>query len=168
MTTEQTTNDALAASGDGAPYRQPSFHPLPSFYGKRLPTVRLEAEVYDCELEGVVPPELNGTFYRIGPDTLYPVLGDDDNIINGDGYAMKFRIEDGHVDFASKYIKTTRYLEQRRARRRLYGEYRNPYTDAPDAPRIPDRDNTANTYAMWVGNRLFALREDSHPYELDP
>lgn len=149
-------------------YIQPAFHPLPSFYGKKLPTVRMETELYDCELEGVIPADLNGTLYRLGPDTLYPVLGDDDNIINGDGFVMKFRIENGHVDFASKYVKTERYLTQRDARRRLYNEYRNPYTDSPDAPSTPNRDNTANTYAMYVGDRLFALREDSHPYELDP
>src|SRR5690606_29030305 len=113
--TDQVTQTASTQSPAQAPYRQPAFHPLPSFYGKKLPTVRLEAELYDCELEGVVPPELNGTYYRLGPDTLYPVLGDDDNIINGDGYVMKFRIEDGHVDFASKYVQTTRYLEQRKA-----------------------------------------------------
>ncbi|GGD26856.1 carotenoid oxygenase [Microbacterium faecale] len=151
-----------------ASYRQAAFHPIPSFYGKSLPTVRLEADVYDCEIEGIVPAELNGTLYRLGGDTLYPVLGDDDNIINGDGLMLKFRIEDGHVDFRSRYVKTERYLTQRAARRRLYNEYRNPYTDEPDAPQIADRDNTGNTFAQWFNGRLFALREDSHPYEIDP
>ncbi|WP_159501773.1 carotenoid oxygenase family protein [Microbacterium sp. 18062] len=151
-----------------APYRQPTFHPIPSFYGKSLPAVRLEADLYDCEIEGVVPPELNGTLYRLGGDMLYPTIGDADNIINGDGLMMKFRIEDGHVDFRSRYVRTQRYLTQRAARRRLYNEYRNPYTDEPDAPEIPDRDNTANTFAMWFDDRLFALREDSHPHEIDP
>jgi carotenoid cleavage dioxygenase len=149
-------------------YRQPRFHPIPSFYGKKLPTVRLEAEVYDCELEGIVPPAMNGTLYRLGGDMQYPTLGDDDNIINGDGLMMKFRIEDGHVDFLSRYVRTERFITQRAARRRLYNEYRNPYTDEPDAPKIADRDNTGNTYAMWFNDRLFALREDSHPHEIDP
>lgn len=156
------------ATSTATTYHQPPFHPLPSFYGKKLPTVRVEADVYDCELEGVVPPELNGTLYRLGPDTLYPVLGDDDNVINGDGLMMKFRIENGHVDFKSRYVQTERYLTQRAARRRLYNEYRNPYTDATDAPVLADRDNTGNTFAMWFNDRLFALREDSHPYEMDP
>ena len=29
---------------------------------------RLEADVRDCEVEGKVPLDLNGAFYRVGPD----------------------------------------------------------------------------------------------------
>ena len=29
---------------------------------------RLEADVRDCEIEGTIPSDLNGAFYRVGPD----------------------------------------------------------------------------------------------------
>ena len=145
---------------------QPPFYPLHSFYGQTFTPVRVEADVYDCEIEGVVPEELNGTLYLLGGDTQYPVV-EGDIILNGDGLMSMFRIEDGHVDFRTRYVRTERFLAERRARRRLYGKYRNPYTDDPAAPRT-DRDNTANTYAFAHHGALFALREDSHPTEMDP
>ena len=136
-----------------------------SFYGTQTP-FRFEADVYDCEVFGEVPRELNGRFYRAGPDRQYPTL-DGDIIINGDGIVSMFRFENGHVDFKSRYVKTERLLRERAARRRLYGKYRNPYTDDPSTKGTA-RDNTGNTYGFYHHGRLFALREDSPPYELDP
>ena len=34
--------------------------------------VRAEIDLVDCEVEGKLPPEINGTFYRVGPDFQYP------------------------------------------------------------------------------------------------
>src|SRR4051812_41701943 len=141
------------------------FHDLLSFYGTQKP-YRFEADVYDCEIEGEIPEGLNGSLYRAGPDTQYPTM-ENDVIINGDGMISSFRFENGHVDFRCRYVKTARLLAERAARRRLYGKYRNPYTDQPDAPPV-DRDNTGNTTAFSHNGRLFALREDSHPHEIDP
>ncbi|MDP3737671.1 MAG: carotenoid oxygenase family protein [Hyphomonadaceae bacterium] len=141
------------------------FYSAESFYGQQR-ALRFEADVRDCEVIGAIPRELNGSYYRAGPDSQYPTL-DRDIIINGEGMVSLFRFEDGHVDFRCRYVKTERYKAQDAARRRLYGKYRNPYTDDPAAPRL-DRDNTANTYAHYHHGRLFALREDSHPTEMDP
>src|SRR5262245_26129341 len=33
---------------------------------------RLEADVHDCQVTGKVPTDLNGAFYRVGPDAQYP------------------------------------------------------------------------------------------------
>lgn len=43
-----------------------------------------------------------------------------------------------------------------------------PASRQPDAPGLLQRDNTGNTYAWYFNGRLFALREDSHPNEIDP
>src|SRR5262245_16686849 len=34
---------------------------------------RLEADVHDCEVTGKIPSDLNGAFYRVGPDAQYPM-----------------------------------------------------------------------------------------------
>ena len=141
------------------------FKDIQSFYGT-VRALRFEADVHDCEVVGEIPSALNGSLYRAGPDTFYPTL-EGDVIVNGDGMVSAFRFEDGHVDFKCRYVRTERYLTERRARRRLYGKYRNPYTDDPITSGT-DRDNTGNTYAFYHSGRLFALREDSWPYEIDP
>jgi carotenoid cleavage dioxygenase len=48
----------------------------------------------------------------------------------------------------------------------LFGAYRNPFTDDPSVSGM-DR-GTANTSVWWHAGRLFALKEDSPPIEVDP
>ncbi|MCL6250358.1 carotenoid oxygenase family protein [Altererythrobacter sp. KTW20L] len=144
------------------------FHPFASFaLQKRMP-MRFEADVFECEVEGEIPEALrNGAYYRTGGDRLYPTL-EDDIILNGDGMFSMFKFEDGHVSYRSRYVKTDRLKAEMAARRRLYGTYRNKHTDDESVSNLPNRDNTGNTYAFAHHGELFALREDSRPYRLDP
>lgn len=141
------------------------FPNTPTFTGFNEPR-RIEGEVYDLEVEGELPAELNGSFYRCGPDPRFPPrLGDDINI-NGDGMVTMFRIQDGHADFRSRYVRTEKFGLETAARKALFGAYRNPYTDDPG---VAGRDRTtANTNAVFHAGRLFALKEDGLPHELDP
>jgi isoeugenol monooxygenase len=143
----------------------PLFPRTPTFTGFARP-VRIECDAYDLEVEGTLPPELEGGFYRAGPDPQYPPLAGDDIYINGDGVVTFFRFQAGHVDLRMRYVRTEKFLLERQARRALFGKYRNPYTDDPSVARA-DR-TTANTSVLWHGGRLFALKEDGLPYELDP
>ena len=143
------------------------FLPFDSFgHQKRMP-MRFEADVYECEVEGEIPPELEGAYYRTGGDRQYPSLPED-IILNGDGLASMFRFENGHVSFRSRYVQTERLKREREARRRLYGHYRNKFTDDEAVSNLPQRDNTGNTYAFNHHGELYMLREDSRPYRLDP
>jgi|HubBroStandDraft_4_1064222.scaffolds.fasta_scaffold08325_6 carotenoid cleavage dioxygenase-like enzyme len=127
---------------------------------------RIEADVFDLEIEGRLPRDIRGTFYRCGPDPRFtPRLGDDINI-NGDGMVSLFRFEDGHVDFKSRYVRTEKYRLETAARGALFGAYRNPYTD--DASVAGKDRTTANTNVVQHAGRLFALKEDGLPHELDP
>ena len=143
-----------------------AFVPVQSYLHTTVAPLRFEAEIHDCEVVGEVPRELNGSFYRCGGDTLYPTM-QNDNLNNGDGVMAAFHFEDGYVDFIQRYVKTERFLLERKTRRRLYGAYRNAYTDDPSTAGT-DRDNTGNTTAFVHHGKLFALREDSIPYALDP
>src|SRR5690554_1303706 len=103
------------------------FHPYASFgHQSRMP-MRFEADVFECEVEGEIPRELEGAYYRTGADRQFPSL-EGDSILNGDGLASMFRCEDGHVSCRSRYVHTERLAREREARRRLYGVYRNKYT----------------------------------------
>lgn len=143
-----------------------NFFPAASFGRMYKEPLRFEGDIYECEVKGEIPKELDGAYYRAGPDREFPTL-EDDIIINGDGVISMFKFEDGHVSFRNRYVQTERLLTERAARKRLYGKYRNKYTDDPSTAGT-DRDNTANTYAFFHSGRLFALREDSHPHQIDP
>lgn len=131
---------------------------------------RFEADVHDCEVIGDVPLELNGAFIRVGGDWDYPPKHSDDSIFSQDGYVSRFRFRNGKVDYRGRWVQTPRLLANRAAGRQLYGFYRNPYDCEPEV-RDPDRPwlaTVANTAVLGHAGMLFALKEDSRPYRIDP
>jgi carotenoid cleavage dioxygenase-like enzyme len=140
-------------------------HPLfpPGF---NSPT-RFDADVYDCEVWGQIPTDIQGTFYRMQCDFDYrPPKNEWMTGFNGDGHISRFRFHDGSVDFKGRYIRTARLMAERKARKRLFGVYRNPFTDDPSVAHI--NRSAANTHTYWHGGKLFVLKEDSLPYYVDP
>lgn len=131
---------------------------------------RFEADIYDCEVTGQIPAELDGAFYRLHPDWLYPPDPPDDIPLSPDGYMSMFRFANGIVDYKGRYVRTERFENQRAARRQLYGYYRNPFTDDPSVrdPEHPNRRTTANTTPVAFAGALYATKEDGLPHRLDP
>ncbi|MBM6443871.1 carotenoid oxygenase family protein [Pseudomonas mohnii] len=141
------------------------FPALPNFTGYNAP-MRTDCEILDLEVAGEIPAEIEGTWYRCGPDPRFaPKLGDD-IYVNGDGVVSMFRFHRGRVEFRMRHVRTERFLAEREAGRALFGAYRNPFTDDPLVATVSG--NTANTTAFFHAGRLFALKEDGLPYELDP
>ena len=141
------------------------FPDLPIYNGFDKPG-RVEADIFELEVDGEIPADLEGCFYRVAPEPQFPPLLGDDIVINGDGMVGMFRFGGGHVDFKSRYVRTEKFLVERAARRSLFGAYRNPYTDDLTVRGLSR--GTANTNVIWHGGRLLALKEDSLPVELDP
>lgn len=137
----------------------------PVFSGVMSPS-RVEADIVDLEIEGELPPQLNGALYRAGPDNRFPPMLGDDTIVHGDGMITMLRIQNGRASFRSRYVRTDRFLAEEKAGRSLFGAYRNPYTDDPSVAGV-DR-GTANTNIVFHANRLLALKEDALPIEIDP
>jgi carotenoid cleavage dioxygenase len=129
---------------------------------------RSENDLFDCEVEGKLPADLDGIFYRVGPDPQYPkpdkyVM---DIPFDGEGHISMFRIKNGHVDYRSRYARTQRWKAQHEARRSLFGMYRNPATDDPSVKGLSR--GTANTQIFYHHNLLLAMKEDSPPVALNP
>jgi carotenoid cleavage dioxygenase len=119
--------------------------------GFNSPT-RFEADVYDCEVWGQIPTDVEGTFYRVQCDFQYrPPMNEWPTGFNGDGHVSAFRFANGSVDFKARYVKTDRLMAERRARKRLWGVYRNHFTDDPSVASI-DR-GAANTHIYWHGGK---------------
>lgn len=132
--------------------------------------LRFNAEIEDCEVVGQIPADIDGAFYRVGGEFYYPPLFPDDAPLSADGYVSMFRIRNGRVDYRGRWIETERLRNLREAGRQLYGYYRNPHTDDPQVRDIanPNRRTVANTAPMVFSGRLFALKEDGLPHQIDP
>ncbi|MDR2215940.1 MAG: carotenoid oxygenase family protein [Nevskiaceae bacterium] len=147
-----------------APAAQPAAAPAgpPPSTGPRL--FRAELDVTDCEVEGKIPADLNGAFYRTGPDPQYPLRPG--NIpFDGEGHVTMFRIENGRVNFRSRFVRNERYLAQEKAGKILFPMYRNPYLDDPSVKGLSR--GTHNTHIIHHNGKLLALKEDSPPAAMD-
>jgi carotenoid cleavage dioxygenase-like enzyme len=134
--------------------------------------MRFEADVSDCEVIGKIPTDLAGAYVRVGPEWYFPQKYPEDGIIDADGYMNRYRFKNGVVDYKSRWVRTPRWENDRKAQRQLYGQYRNPFTDDPDirAQTIarPYLRTTANTHTLAFAGKLFAIKEDALPYRMDP
>ncbi|WP_322047946.1 carotenoid oxygenase family protein [Paraburkholderia sp. J67] len=144
--------------------------PAPMKFGFDEP-LRFEGEISDLEiLEGAVPADLDGLYVQAVPDYQYAPISDIlypmDLGAGGDGMVRAFRFEQGRAAFSTKYICTERFNAQREAGRGLFGQYRNPYSDAPEAKGI--ERTTANTMINFHAGVLLAAKEDGVSYAIDP
>ena len=141
------------------------FPDSPAFTGFNTPS-RIEADIDDLDIEGAVPRELDGAFYRVQPDPQFaPRLGDD-IAFNGDGMITMFRFHGGRVDFKQRWARTDKWKLEKAAGKGLFGHYRNPLTD--DETVQGQIRGTANTNAFIYGGKLYALKEDSPALVMDP
>jgi carotenoid cleavage dioxygenase-like enzyme len=135
------------------------------FAGCNAP-MRVECDIYDLIVEGNVPTEIHGAWYRTIPDPQYPPMLGHDTYLSGDGMISSFQFENGHVDFKMRYVMTERLKAERKARRGLFGLYRNPFTDDSSVQGINRCVN--NTTPVFHGGRLLALKEDGLAMEVHP
>ncbi len=142
-----------------------SYSGYPALHGDSEPA-RFNSDIFDCEVVGEIPAGLAGTFYRVGGEWLYPPKFPDDAPFNADGIVTSFTIAAGSCDFRSRFVETPRYLANRAARAQLFGYYRNPFTADPRASGI--HGTVSNTNIIYFAGKLFALKEDAPPYQIDP
>ncbi len=74
------------------------------------------------------------------------------------------------MSYRGRWITHRAFERNLAAAAQLYGYYRNPYTDDPSIsdPKHPNRRTVSNTAPLVYGGKLFSLKEDGLPYELDP
>lgn len=128
--------------------------------------MRLEFDLNDCVVEGKIPDEINGNWYQLTSDPMYPPKFDDENFFNGDGIVTKFAFHNGKVDYKLRYVQTDRLTAEQEAGHALFGRYRNPYTDDPSVKGV--KRGVVNTTPVWHGGKLLGLKEDDLAMELDP
>jgi carotenoid cleavage dioxygenase-like enzyme len=138
----------------------------PDFIGLNAP-VGKEVSFKGLAVEGMIPAEVRGAFYRAVPDPAFPPMFADDNLLSGDGMISKLHFNtDGSVDYDMRFVDTARHQAEVAAGKSLFGRYRNKFTDSPEVAGV-DR-TVANTTPVWHAGKLLMTKEDGHPYRIDP
>lgn len=139
---------------------------MPEYQGLNAP-LGDEYDVGDLAIEGHLPAEVEGTFFRAVPDPAFPPFVEDGGaILSGDGMISALRFRGGKASIGMRYVATERHRAEVAAGRALFGKYRNPFTDRPEAAGV-DR-TVANTTPVWHAGRLLMTKEDGRPYRVDP
>jgi carotenoid cleavage dioxygenase-like enzyme len=142
------------------------FPDTPEYSGLNAP-IGAEYELSRLAVEGRIPGDVEGVFFRAVPDPAFPpYLEDGGAVLSGDGMVSAMRFSRGQVSFAMRYVQTERHKAELAAGRPLFGKYRNPFTDKPEARGL-DR-TVSNTTPVWHAGRLLMTKEDGRPYRVDP
>ena len=98
MTNESTPNPFL--QGNFAPWRE-------------------EGELRNLPVAGEIPRELNGTYFRNGPNPAFAPLGRY-HWFDGDGMVHAVTLEDGRAVYRNRYVLSRGLREEQEAGRALY------------------------------------------------
>ncbi|RMJ13474.1 hypothetical protein CDV36_006840 [Fusarium kuroshium] len=131
---------------------------------------RAHVDIEDVEVEGDIPTELDGTFYRVMQDPYYErnyyLNGAKQIPFDGDGSVSAFRFRDGKASFQQRYVMTERLVAERKAGRALFGMNKSPFSHHPCVRAVIDA--AANVNVLFHANKLLAVGENGPAYELDP
>ena len=127
--------------------------------------IQMECDIRDVVVVGEVPSDLNGSFYRNGPNPQFAPRGFY-HWFAGDGMVHAFHIENGRVSYRNRWVQTKQWLLERDAGRALFSVF-NPMEQDPSVAGL-ETDGVANTNIIWHGGKLLALEEGHAPFELDP
>jgi len=123
--------------------------------------------VQKMTIEGKLPEDIKGTFYRNGPakhergDKRYL------HLFEGDGMVHSFNFDNGQIHHQGRFVQTPKFKHEQQANKFLYS---GPDSRLDDGLSVSNADmiNTANTNVISVGDELWALWEGGSPTALTP
>ena len=121
----------------------------------------------ELTLEGKIPKDLQGNYYRNGPAKYERNGIRYQHLFEGDGMLQHFQIAGGKVFHRGRFIETPKYTLEEKAKRFIYS---GPETKIAGGQPITSNNliNTANTNVIMVGNHLWALWEAGSATKVDP
>ncbi len=136
----------------------------PNLQGGFAP-VQMECDAANLVVEGEIPLDLNGTFFRNGPNPQFAPRGEY-HWFGGDGMIHAFHVENGRVSYKNRWPRTVKWQHEREAGEALF----SPFNPMDVDPRVAGvvTDGVANTNIVWHAGKLLALEEGHAPFELDP
>jgi carotenoid cleavage dioxygenase-like enzyme len=135
-----------ARESDVNPFLQGNFAPW-----------RLEGTADDLEIVGAIPRDLNGTFYRNGPNPAYEPRGRY-HWFDGDGMIHAITLRNGRAAYRNRWVTSDGLKEERAAGEALY-----PGLLEISPSEAPNFKITANTNIVFHAGKLLALVEAAPP-----
>ena len=139
----------------------------PSCHGG-LENLDTEHDYVIDDIEGEVPTDLRGTFFRNGPGR--QKIGDSayGHWFDGDGMLCAFTFDNGKVNFQNRYVRTPKYLDETREQRIMYRGFGTQIPGGFFSNVLKMPANPANTNTIYHGGHLMALNEGGKPWEVSP
>ena len=116
--------------------------------------IHMECDAADLIVEGEVPEDLYGTFFRNGPNPQFAPRGDH-HWFSGDGMVHAFHIENGRVSYKNRYVNTVKFKAEGNVGCSLFSAF-NPMDHDQSVPEL-ETDGVANTNVAWHAGKLLAL-----------
>ncbi|KAG5178275.1 retinal pigment epithelial membrane protein-domain-containing protein [Tribonema minus] len=132
------------------------------------------------DIEGTLPLNLVGTFFRSGPGRFERGGNQYGHFLDGDGYVMRATLKGGKVHFKSRFVQTEEYKVEAAKDAILF---RSTFGTQPELSLLKKQfgvswhprnvfnlklKNAANTNVVLRGGKLLALFEAGLPVALDP
>jgi carotenoid cleavage dioxygenase-like enzyme len=137
--------------GGGGPFVMPAFDPARPWWLQHNYASVDERDAIDLEIEGAIPPDLDGTYVRNGSNSL---SGEAGHWFLGDGMLHGVRIQGGKaLWYKNRYVRTEPYLRG--------GGYEN-------AGPPSGGDNASNVSVIHHAGRLLTSGEVGFPYRIEP
>ncbi len=123
---------------------------------------RMEGTAEDLEVIGEIPRDLNGTFYRNGPNPAYEPSGRY-HWFDGDGMIHAITLHDGRASYRNRFVQSDGLKEERKAGKALF-----PGLLGMTISESQGFKTTANTNIVFHAGKLLALVESSLPTAMQP
>lgn len=129
-----------------------------------------EYDYWIDDIEGEIPADLNGTFFRNGPGLLDINGQAIAHPFDGDGMVCGISFKNGRAHFRNRFVKTEGYVAEKAAGKILYRGVFGTQKPGGWLANIFDlkSKNIANTGILYWGGRLLALWEGAEPHQLNP
>lgn len=140
---------------------------IPTCHGG-LENLDVEYDYDLTDVDGEIPKDLKGTFFRNGPGRQRIGHSRYGHWFDGDGMLCAFSFEDGKAHFRNRYVRTPKYIEETAAQKVLYRGFGTQIPGGLMKNFLKMPANPANTSSIYHGGHLLALNEGGKPWELDP
>jgi len=122
----------MSVDTSAEPSHMQAFPRTPDYSGLNEPIAE-EFDLHALPVEGRIPAEVEGSFFRATPDPAFaPYIEDSAATLSGDGMISALRVAGGRASFAMRFVETARHRAEVAAGRALFGKYRNRFTDRPE------------------------------------